>query len=276
MHMVISKNLKRGVGILSTLLIFSVCSFVLAEGPPSVKKVLKEAENLTLLQDRLSACNTIYKAMKKSSGASAKQLRERLFYFAKYFYTDKGFQNHLLGKELLAKDKFAEAAEKFAEADILEKGNTEVLHLLVLAQLWMKKPKLALETVERAIQTNPADEELLKDKLAVLAALEDWEKALELAQEMTKHGDNSGQTAYFKGLAQLKLGKTDDAKISLDQALNRDKKYAETYYWLSQLDAYAAKKESLLEKYKSLCKIKKVAGTERDVALCSHSSERPN
>lgn len=233
-------------------------------------KAVKEAENLTLLQDRLSACATIYKAYKKTDKGHGKPLKEKLHYFATVFYTDKGFQDYLAGKDLFSKEKYPEAAEKLLESDTLEKNNTDVLRLLALAQLWSKKPKLAAETNAKALQINPIDEELLKDKLAILSANEDWADVVLAAGEMPEK--NSALVQYFKGAALIKLQKKAEAKAALDMALTKDKNYPEVYFWQSELELTPVKKETLLKKYNELCK--KPNKSERDTFLCSRATEK--
>ncbi len=237
-------------------------------------KVIKEAENLTLLQDRELACATLFKAYKKADPKDAAELKEKLFYFAKYYYTDKGFQAFLSGKEFLDKQKYQEAVEKLSDADELEKNNTEVMHHLSIAYLWVKKTKEAMDEATKSLQINPLDIELLKDKLAAEVATENWSQAILTADELIKErSDSSFLTYYFRGLSYLKNDKKNEARQNFEMALSKEKKYAEIYYWLSSLYEPALAK-NLMTKYDEICKNGGTLKNQRDPGLCSHSKDK--
>jgi hypothetical protein len=244
------------------------------ESKPNVKKFLKEAENLTLIQDRLMACTTLYKVHKKFQGAEAKQIKDKLFYLASYFYTDKGLQDYLVGKEFFENEKYQEASEKLVDSDNLEKGNTDVLHYLTLSYLWLKNGKLAEESNLKALQINPLNAELLRDKLIVLVVNEKWKETYDAAQELIKfYSDNQVVTQTYKAVALIKTSKKDDAKIILEGLVGVDGTYPEVYYWLSQISEGKIA-DGYLQKYNDQCKNKKVTKNQRDVNLCSKSKEK--
>lgn len=236
------------------------------------RRVLKEAENFTLLQDRASACGVIYKAYKKSSGSSAAQLKEKLFYFSKYFYTEKGLQNYSEGKELFAKEKYAEAQEKFAEADEVEKNNVDVLRKLALSNMWNKKQRLALENNAKARLINPLDTELVRDKLAIEFNGGEWKDALVTVEQLKAiYKDTTALTQYMKAVALLKTDQKEAAEEAFKSARSKDKKYPEIFYWLSEQEEESALKQKLLLKYAELCKNKKLIQNERDMSLCTRA-----
>src|ERR1700679_718276 len=135
---------------------FSVLAFG-AEKPisPQTARAIRESENLSLLKDRLPACTALIRTIKRANKEDAKILRDKLNQLSRYFYTDKGFQDYLLGKDLFEKEKFADSLDKLTEAEELEKGNIDVLHYLELSQLWLKKGALADATNKKALQINP-------------------------------------------------------------------------------------------------------------------------
>ncbi len=235
-------------------------------------QAVKKAENSTLVQDRLLACYTLFEAHRKSKGADAAFLKERLFYFSKNYYSDKGFQNFLVGKDFLEKEKYQEAVDKFTEADETEKSNTEVLHNLSLALFWTKKIKLAVEANVRALQINPLDDELSRDKLALEIASDSWAEALVTADAMVSSGSANALDYYFRGIAAMKLGKLDEAKKNFDTSIGKDKSYAEAYYYMNELQASSLDDQKLILKYNELCKTKKI--NLRDPSLCSRAKEK--
>lgn len=259
------------------ILILSPLAFgvtLLDTGKSMTKRAIKEAENLTLLQDRLQACTGLFKAYKKAAKEDQLTIKERLFYFSKNFYTEKGFNLYLSGKELFEAAKYKEAAEKFAEADELEKHNIEVSHFLALAWLWQKKFKLATEANTQGLLINPLDDELVRDKLALDIAEENWETALEtlgtLEHLIGGSAALSGQDIYFKALTLSNLKKKEEAKNLLLGTINKDKMYPESHLLLHELIADKMDKKHVM-KYVELCKSKKL--NFRDPALCARSVE---
>lgn len=245
--------------------------FVNSQAATPKHKAIKEAENLTILQDRFSACNTLYKAYKKATNFEKKELRERLFYFSKNYYTDKGFQFFLDGKELFLKEKFAEAKDKLLEADTLEKSNTEILYYLSLSYLWQKKYTEAQEATQRGLQINPLDLELRRNQLAIEVASKSWKEAIDTAEELqADFNDNSFVVSYFKTVALSHAAKSKvDASKLLEGLILKDKKYPETYYYLSEVSEKELR-PGLLKKYNELCK--KKPKNVRDVNLCTRAS----
>src|SRR5258708_26507516 len=129
---------------------------------PSLQRSIHEAENLSLNRDRTLACGVLWRNIKKANKADGKILKDKLIQLSRYYYTDKGFQAFLVGKEAFQKQKYQDALEKFLEADELEAGIIEVLHYLTLTQLWLKKSSQAEGTNKRAVQMCPIDLEIQK------------------------------------------------------------------------------------------------------------------
>jgi tetratricopeptide (TPR) repeat protein len=233
---------------------------------PQTQRAIRESENLSLLKDRLQACTVLNRTIKKSNPQEAPLLREKLTQLAKYFYTDKGFQDYLLGKELFEKQKYADAVEKLAEADELEKGNVDVLHYLGLSQLWLKKLTLADAVVKRALIINPFDIEILRDQLSISCSLENWDEALKTGQSLNKDfSDTTALTLYFFGLANIQLGSKEDGEKLMNEALAKDSNLPEPYFYLG-----GTKFET---KYFELCSVKAPRVIERDPNSCIHLDE---
>lgn len=265
------------IGLLFAL--FSTPSFATDKTLSSqTQRAIKEAENLSLLKDRLPACAVLARALKKSNSHEEKLLREKLNQLSKYFFTDKGFQDYLLGKELFEKQKFSDSLERLIEADEVEKGNIDVLHYMVLDYLWLKNGALAETTSKRAQQINPIDAEAIRDEQGVLVLNEDWEGAKKIGSQLNKDlGDFSGPTLYFLGLSDLKLGSKEEGEKILLQSIGKERIVPEAYFWLSQQDLKSEddlEKQKFISKYLVLCKNK--VGTlliERDPSVCSHYAE---
>ncbi len=246
-----------------------------ARGDPYVQKIIKEAERLTVIENRTMACNVLYRNLKKANKTAFAQLKEKLLALSRYFYSDKGYENYLLGKDLLEKQKYNDAAEKLAEANDLEKDNVEVLHLLSLAQLGMQKTNLASATSKRALQVCPIDSELMKDELSILSLEEKWSDVVKLSDVLIKeYGDGSAQTFKDRGLALYNLDRKPDSKKNMEQALAKDQSFPESYYWLGIIREKEGKEASkLLTKYLELCKNKSTMRYLREPNLCLNTKE---
>ena len=264
--------------------IFTPFNAVAEDAPgPSVQRIIHEAENLSLNRDRNLACGVLWRNIKRADKTDAKILRDKLFQLSRYYYTDKGFQASVVGKELFQKQKYQDAADKLAEADDLEAGNVEVLHFLTLSKLWLKKFSQAETVNRRALQICPIDMDLQRDLLAVAISQERWPEALTTAETLNKeYNDYSAQTLQSMGVALFKRDMKAEAKKALEQALAKDPHLPETYYWLASLKD---DKDSLkfLTKYMELCKNKSQPGqltnvptgasSEREIYFCSHLPE---
>ncbi|MDZ4677253.1 MAG: hypothetical protein SGI74_07045 [Oligoflexia bacterium] len=238
-----------------------------------LQRILREAENLSLNHDRILASNVLQRNLKKASTADTPVLREKLLQLSKLFYTDEGFRAHLSGKELFAQQKYADALEKFQEADELEKGNTDVLHMLIISQVQLKKTALALVEHKRAIQMCPIDIELQKDYLMILVAQEKWKEAIEQADLLAKeYNDTSTQTQKDRGHALYELTLKHDAKKAFEGAVHKDPRFPEPYYYLSLIKE-KIEAQKLLTKYVNLCKDKSSMKYERELNLCSKQLE---
>src|SRR4051812_9677357 len=104
-----------------SLIVIALCFLMSAQkgNPPSISalaaKAIREAENLSLIQNRAQACVVLSRALLKADKKDQSVLKEKLSLLAKYFYTDKGFQAYVVGKDLFKKMKFSDALEKFTE-----------------------------------------------------------------------------------------------------------------------------------------------------------------
>ncbi len=239
----------------------------------SLQRVIREAENLSLNHDRLLASNVLQRNLKKASKADFKILREKLLQLSKLFYTDEGFRAYLVGKELFAQQKYADALEKLLEADELEKGNTDVLHLLIMTRVQLKKTAQALVDQKRALQMCPLDIELQKDYLLILVAQEKWKEVVEQADVLIKeYNDSSVQTYKDRGQALYEQDHKTEGKKALELAAHKDPRFPETYYYLSHLKE-KVEAQKLLTKYVNLCKDKSSMRYEREPNLCSKQTE---
>lgn len=246
------------------------------KGPtPQTQRAIREAENLSLLKDRLQACTALIRAIKKTTVPNeVHMLNEKLSQLSKYFYTDKGFQDYLLGKDFFEKQKFNDALEKLSEADDLEKGNVDVLHYLELSQLWLKKTPLAEATNKKAMQINPFDIEILRDQLAIFINIENWEEALASSQNLKRdYSDQTALTQYFFALAQLKGGAQIDGEKSMTEVMAKDSSLPEPYFWLGSTESPPKEVTRLMSKYFELCNMKALRFFERDPLSCSHLEE---
>jgi tetratricopeptide (TPR) repeat protein len=276
-----SKKFLKAASILLTAFFFMAAKKP-STGNVSLQRIIHEAENLSLNKDRLLACGVLWRNAKKANRDDAKTLKEKLFQLSRYYYTDKGFQAFLAGKDAFQKQKYQDALDKFLEADDLEAGNVEVLHYLTLTQLWLKKTSQAEATNKRAVQMCPIDIEIQKDVLGVQLAEELWtEEAATGASLVKESGDASAQTFQGWGIALLKTDLKNEAKKVLEQAVQKDPRLPETYYWL----AYAKDEPEavkLLTKYVELCKNRispqgqaqvSAPQSEREFNFCSHLGE---
>jgi tetratricopeptide (TPR) repeat protein len=237
------------------------------------KRAIHDAENLSLLKDREPACLVLIRAIKKATDEDSKVLKDKLSQLAKYFYTDKGFQDYLEGKDLFEKQRFSEALEKFNESEELEKGNSDVLHYLELTNLWLKSPSVALAESKKALQINPYDVETIKDELAIWVALENWSEAIKVSQSLSKDfADSSLYTLYGSGRALLSEEDKSEGEKRLELALTKDPALPEPYYFLSLKDD-SAESTKLLNKYLELCKAKNRKAFDRVPEACSHLTE---
>jgi tetratricopeptide (TPR) repeat protein len=245
-----------------------------SEKGSSIQRVVREAENLSANQDRQGATNLIVRQLKKTAASEdLKFLKEKLHFFSRYFYTEKGFQAYLVGKELFDKKKFSDALDKFMEADELEKDNVDVLHYLTLNQLALGKPDLAEATNKRAMLMCPGDLDLTRNQLTIQVALEKWTEALKTAEVLMRdYGDSAAQTLKDRGLALLKLESKAEARRYFEQAQQKDRGFPEPYYWLSTLKENI-EAQKFLTKYVELCKDRLNLKYTREPNLCLYAAE---
>jgi tetratricopeptide (TPR) repeat protein len=257
------------------ILIFSVLAFGAEKSlSPQAARAIRESENLSLLKDRLPACTALIRTIKKANKEEAKILRDKLSQLSRYFYTDKGFQAYLLGKELFEKENFIDSVDNFTEAEELEKGNIDVLHYLELSQLWLKKIALADATNKKALQINPYDLDILKDELSIYIAAQDWTNALKVGESLlNENNDSSALTFFWTGLSKVKLeDMTEGVKLE-NQALLKDAAIPEIYFALASNNPEAASNIKLMTKYIELCTSKTLRFIERDPDSCLHLAE---
>jgi tetratricopeptide (TPR) repeat protein len=249
-----------------------------AESSNSVTRIIREAENLSSEQDRAGAANLILRQLKKTSAPKeARVLKEKLQFFTRYFYSEKGFQSYLVGKELFEKKNYRDALDKFSEADELEKDNVDVLHFMALTQLALGRADMAEGANKRALQMIPFDPELTRNLLAIQVAQEKWTEAVKTSDTLIKeHADGEAQSLKDRGLALLKVELKADARKYLELALAKDKAFPEPYYWLADLKEAAketAETRKLLTKYVELCKDKVNLKYIREPNACIHLPE---
>ena len=262
------------------------CASTLAADKPAkptslVDRAIKEAESLSLVQDRMMASQVLLRNIRKLSKAEAKPLKEKLMTLSRYFYTDRGFQAYLSGKDFFEKKKYPDAVDKLTEADDLEKSNVDVLHLLTLSNLKLQKYEAAETTAARAAQVCPVDLELVRDQLATFVGGEKWVEAQKIVDLLTTDfEDGSAQTLKDRGLVTLKLeAKGEDPDLAKEEARRlfekahqRDPKFPEALYWLASLSS-PAESVKLLTKYLDLCKNKTSLHYDRESMLCAKEAE---
>jgi tetratricopeptide (TPR) repeat protein len=238
-----------------------------------IQRVIHDAEELSLTKDRDQACALLVKSLKKSSKDDSRTLKAKLVQLSRYFYTDKGFSSYLEGKDFFDKQKFQDAADKFAEADELDNSNVDILHYMTLANLWLGRIDQAEVTSRRASRICPIDQELVRDNLSVEIAQELWTQAATTAQELAKdYSDGSAQTLKDWAEALAKQGQKDEAAKLLQAAIEKDRQFPESYFWLASLrpDQDATK---LLTQYVDLCKNKLSLHYDREPRLCLQTAE---
>jgi tetratricopeptide (TPR) repeat protein len=238
-----------------------------------VSKVVKEAENLSLMHDRTLACGLLVRTLKKSTPDESKILKDKINSLARVFYTERGFQSYLSAKEAFNKGRFAEASEKLTEVDEAERSNIDVLFVLALAQMGSRNFAGADQTVQRALVVNPFATEFNRLALSVEVGKESWATAQKLGDDLLASGqDKTPQTQVLVGVAKLKLQLIDDARRLFLDALKQDSNYPETHYWIAQV-VELKEREKFLARYAELCKNKEALRYEKEVEICSHSEE---
>jgi tetratricopeptide (TPR) repeat protein len=237
---------------------------------PQAERAMREAENLSLLKDRLPACTALIRTIKKTDKSDQKVLKEKLSQLARYFYTDKGFQNFLEGKDLFEKQKFSDALEKFVEADDLENGNIEILHYRILSQVWLKQVAAADTLLERALQIDPFDMEVLRDKLLLSVTSERWEEAVSESEALiSSGGDTTSSTLLNRAIALSETGEKGESVKLLNQIISKDSTLPEAQYWF----AVITNTTKNISNYLDLCEKKPIKFVSRDPATCSHITD---
>jgi tetratricopeptide (TPR) repeat protein len=256
------------LSLVTSLIFFLTVSFGAEKAlSPQTSRAIRESENLSLLKDRLPACTVLIRTIKKANKDEVRILRDKLNQLSRYFYTDKGFQDYLLGKELFEKQKFSDALDKLTEAEDLEKGNIDVLHYLELSQLWLKRGALADLTNKKALQINPFDMDVLRDELAILIDGATWAEAEKVGDILRGEEDSSPLTLFWTGLAKVKLNNRRDGEKLENVALTKDPTMPEIYF------ALASDSTKFMSKYIELCTSKAVRFIDRDPNSCTHLSE---
>jgi tetratricopeptide (TPR) repeat protein len=250
------------------------------------QKAIRDAENLSLSKDRSAATQVLWHAIKKTSDKNdLKTLKDKLIQLSRYFYTDKGFQSYLAGKELFDKQRYSDAMEKFTDSDELESDNVDVLHYVTLTNLWLKKSALAESSAKRALQICTIDIELIRDDLTLEREEASWADAAKTAENLSKdYGDTSAQTEKDWGMALFHSTDTSGAaKKHLESAIQKDPKQPESYYWLAEVITPGAEQRpdaatktqivKLLTKYTELCENTTKSPYPREMAYCTHLRE---
>lgn len=156
-----------------------------AQQPPAVGSgasresyldIISKAQNLTLQRDRLQATQILIRASKveKPGSVAQRQLRQTLTTLAEVLYTEKGQQLFELGQSL-AEPKLA--VEKFAEALVLEPGNTKIMKNLARAKLRAQECSEALAASDKALEVDPCSPELQLVRLQALQCQGEQETA---------------------------------------------------------------------------------------------------
>ncbi|MBK9293727.1 MAG: hypothetical protein IPM57_04665 [Oligoflexia bacterium] len=251
----------------ATLFCVALFLFPLLLNAQTRLRAVKEAENLTLIQDRAQACSTLLKAYTKTANKAYKKIfKEKLFYFASNFYSEKGFQLYLRGKEHFAKKNYSEAIDSFNEADAYEKSNTEILNFLTLSYLGAGKFSEAQSAIKTVKTINPLSAAHHINQSRLYYAQEEWGQLLEALEAQQKEGFKATQEqAFFKLVAQVKALKADAALKQLEAGLSRFKKYPDIYYFISEY-LTGEKKDNAIKEYNQLCKKQNLR--EKDFLLC--------
>jgi len=219
-----------------------------------VERLIKDAENLSLIQDRVQACSLLVRAQKSMNlnAGEAGRLRDKLGKLSRIFYSETSFQSYLAALALLDQNKPKEALDRLGEAAEAEHGNLDVVVAIARAQLKFKNFSAALKAVQEGRALSPHDIPLLQLKLQAQVGLEAWEDALETAVLLGVLDDKSAQTLKDRGLALFKLGRKNEAEKYLSEAADTEKEFPEPHYWLA-LAKEKADPKPYFEKYIAQC-----------------------
>lgn len=226
-----------------------------------------------LSQDRAKALVILRRSLSVSRNADAKLVKEKIKTFGNYFLTDKGFQAFQVGKDLFIKRKYADAVEKFNEAEELEKGNFEVASYLILSQVALNRSSSAEALLKNYELEVPIDKNLRWAHLAWLSLAEKWPECVREAEALQKEfSDDSIITMKEKAVCLEENEQAAEAKKVLEQIIARDKKFPEAYILLADM---GKPKESLvyLKKYVDLCTPVPEKKYDRELKLCKRVDE---
>lgn len=223
----------------------------------SYKSTIQKAQELTLAQDRQKMTRLLVDALEKEPRESKafKELKRTLSSLSEMFYTEKAQRVFESGRSLTETD-LASAIDKFSEALSLEPGNAKVVKEMTRGFLAKGECKKALEQTKEALLLNPFNTELFLLRLqskACLGNIEDFEA--ELANPFVEKEGVSLYLDIVEAQYHVSNEKYQSAVEALERAKQKDAKFPETYYWLSQVKQKLKMKPNLdIERYVSLCK----------------------
>lgn len=243
----------------------------------SLHKIIEEAENLSLVHNRVQATGILIRAIKSSSPNDRKTIQKKITQLATYFYTDKGLQAHQVSLGLVEKGLFAEAADKLSEVDDFEKGNTLLLNLLSISQLQTKKVTLAIQSAERAEKTDPFDLDIQRDLLASYVASKNWVQATKIGDKLAAESqDKEAQTQKDLAVAYYFSKQQERALKFIEKAHKEDPQHPEIIYWVLKLKSPVMDPIAGWKRYLELCREPKPGKYLRESQLCEAISEAKN
>ncbi len=242
-----------GLLMAASLVLFSQTAWSKAPQKSEFDRLIKDSENLSLIQDRAQACAVLIRAVKsgKFDNETAAKLLEKNKKLARLFYTDQGFQSFLTGQSFFDQGKYKEALEHFRESIDSEKNNLSLLLGQIDSYLKLKNTSAAGQVSLEAEALSPFDPDVVSAKVQVLEARENWEPLF--AVHLSKIPQpKRAETFKSFGVAALKLGKMVEAEKLFLDALALDRDYPEPHYWLGVMKEKEMGK-SEFSQYKTRC-----------------------
>jgi len=200
----------------------------------TAKDLIDKAQNLILQRDRLKASRVLQQGIntKDYSAENRKKLRRSLIKISTLFLSEKGQQAFQLADSMYFTEE-PKVLIKYEEALQLEPQNILVIGALARAQLKENKCTMALQSLQRGDDINPFDSDLKYYQIRALYCLNRRTQA-----RVIRSRAKGAMGKYKIYLIQLdienamKENNKQRAYSFAKKALNMDKKYPETYYWL--------------------------------------------
>jgi len=122
-----------------------------------------------------------------------------------------------LGKALIAQDQYQKALDE--TAPLAAKGKPEVLTVRAAAFMALNQPAQAKEALDRALQAEPTNAEVLVAMARYSLSQKDTEGATKYAEEAVKSNPNNPDVWHFKGNLLRVLNQDEAALAAFDKVL---------------------------------------------------------